>query len=148
MYGNIPGTVVRIVDLDGTISDDSWRLWLIDPQLPDSTEKYHNYHIHCSEDEVMNRHIVDQSPVPVFIMTARPAYLRQKTHTWLVTNRLRYKTMFMRPIEDHTPSVQLKENWVKQLYHNWMFGFENGYDDRADVVEMFNANGIKGVQVQ
>jgi uncharacterized HAD superfamily protein len=148
MYGIISGTVVRIVDLDGTISDDSWRLWLIDPQLPDSTEKYHNYHIHCDGDTVMNRHIVDDSPVPVFIMTARPEYLRQKTHTWLVTHRLRYKAMFMRPIENHVESVKLKEGWVKQLYFNWMFNFENGYDDRADIVEMFNANGIKGVQVQ
>lgn len=138
---------IRIVDLDSTISDDSWRLWLIDPNLPDGTEKYHSYHIHCDGDSVMNRYIVDESPCEVFLLTARPEYTRQKTVDWLRDNDLRYTALMMRPNDSHISSVHLKRNWVEKLHRNWMFEFENGYDDRQDIVDMYNSYGIKGILV-
>lgn len=144
MYAN---TKVRIVDLDSTISDDSWRLWMIDPQLPDGTDKYQAYHIHCDGDELINRYIVDDSPCEIVFMTARPECVRQKTVNWLRQNKIYYKVLLMRPNDDHCPSVQLKRRWVKALRNNWMFEFEKGYDDRQDIVNMFNKNGVKGILV-
>ena len=49
---------IRIVDLDNTISQDDWRHWMIDPQAADGEHKYHEYHLHCIGDSVINRHFV------------------------------------------------------------------------------------------
>lgn len=136
---------VRIVDLDSTVSDDRWRQWLIDEAQPDTTEKYHAYHVHCDKDKVINRHIVDDSPVPVIFLTARPEYLRGKTERWLKENSLDCIALMMRPNDDHTPSPVLKESALYQIER--LFKVEKAYDDRPDVVAMFRFNGVEAVLV-
>lgn len=138
-------TKVRIVDLDSTISDDKWRQWMIDPSQDDSNEKYHSYHLHCDKDHVINRHIVDDSPVPVVFLTARPEYLRKKTEDWLDRNELNYQSLLMRSNHDHSPSPQMKKRAVDTIAI--LFDFERAYDDREDVVQMFRQSGIEAVLV-
>lgn len=137
--------LVRIVDLDGTVSDDSWRLWMIDWKEPDSVAKYHAYHIHCDRDHVINRSVVDDSPVPVVFLTSRPEYLRRKTAQWLFENNLSHIALLMRGNEDHTPSPQLKKSALVQI--RAFFEIERAYDDREDVVQMFLANSVEAILV-
>ena len=144
MQLNLPH--VRIVDLDSTISDDMWRLWLIDPTAPDSESKYHAYHCYASEDKPINRYIVDESPAPVVLLTARPEYLRQKTVEWLERHGFDYSLLLMRANDDHRPSAVMK----KELVENTVFKIarvERAFDDREDVIEMYQSIGIKGVLV-
>jgi hypothetical protein len=136
---------VRIVDLDSTVSDDRWRQWLIDPSQPDSNDKYHAYHIHCDQDPVINRHLVDESPVPVVFVTARPEYTRQKTCEWLREHNLRYIALVMRPDDDNSPSPVLKQRALLELER--IFEIESAYDDREDVIEMFLHHNIKAILV-
>jgi hypothetical protein len=138
-------TPVRIVDLDSTVSDDVWRQWMIVPDEPDSNEKYHAYHVHCDRDYVINRHIVDESPVPVVFLTARPEYLRKKTTDWLAANKLKHLSLLMRSNSDHTPSPEMKKRALSSIarFHT----VERAYDDRPDIVAMYRAQGIEGVLV-
>lgn len=136
---------IRIVDLDNTIAEDDWRHWMIDPAAEDGEHKYHEYHLHCDGDKVKNRHIVDESPVPVFFMTARPEYVRHKTATWLRDNNFSYKALIMRPNDNHEHSVELKRKLTLDLLK--LFKVERAYDDRKDIIEMFQSLGIKGVLV-
>ena len=138
-------TEIRIVDLDSTVSDDSWRLWMIHPQEPDSNEKYHSYHIHCDKDQVINRDIVDSSPVPVVFLTARPEYLRKKTTDWLAANNFSYLSLVMRSDSDHTPSVEMKKRALEKI--TLLHTVERAYDDRIDVVHMYRDNGVEAVLV-
>ena len=138
-------TRVRIVDLDSTISDDLWRQWMIDPSQPDGDAKYHTYHLHCDRDRVMNRHIVDDSPVAVIFLTARPEYLRQKTQEWLSDHGFEYVALVMRANNDHTPSPEMKKNALAQIRR--LFEVERAYDDRKDVVQMFRENGVEAILV-
>lgn len=137
---------IRIVDLDSTITDDTWRHWLIDLNMEDTNPaKYYAYHLHCDGDKVINRHIVDESPYDVFFVTARHEYVREKTKRWLDDNGLKYKALVMRGNDDHQSSVDLKRKTVQFLKE--YFEFENAYDDRKDIVEMYNSIGIKGILV-
>ena len=136
---------IRVVDLDSTVSDDKWRQWLIDPQAEDGENKYHAYHIHCDRDSAINRHIVDESPVPVFFVTARPEYVRQKITNWLREKNFKYQALIMRPNGNHQHSVDLKRKLISDLL--MMFEIERAYDDRADIIEMCKELGLRGILV-
>jgi hypothetical protein len=136
---------IRIVDLDNTVSDDAWRHWLIDPEAPDGLHKYHEYHLHCGGDTVMNRHIVDEAPCKVFFMTARPEYMRLKTRRWLEDNDLRYHALIMRPNDNEEHSAEMKRKFTLDLLK--LFKIEKAYDDRQDIVHMYNSIGVKGILV-
>jgi hypothetical protein len=139
-----PNTI-RIVDLDNTISDDAWRHWLIDPEAPDGLHKYHEYHLHCGGDNVMNRHIVDEAPCKVFFMTARPEYMRLKTRRWLEDNNFSYDALIMRPNDNEEHSAEMKRKFTLDLLK--LFKIEKAYDDRQDIIKMYNSIGVKGILV-
>lgn len=142
---NMEPNAIRIVDLDNTVSDDAWRHWLIDPEAPDGLHKYHEYHLHCGGDTVMNRHIVDEAPCKVFFMTARPEYMRLKTRRWLEENDLRYHALIMRPNDNEEHSAEMKRKFTLDLLK--LFKIEKAYDDRQDIVHMYNSIGVKGILV-
>lgn len=136
---------VRIVDLDSTVSDDSWRQWMILPEESDSNEKYHAYHIHCSEDELINRWIIDESPVPIIFLTARPEYMREKTEQWLKKNNITPLLILMRANDDHSSSPKMKKRAMEDISR--FVSFECAYDDREDVVQMYRNLGVEAVLV-
>jgi hypothetical protein len=137
---------IRIVDLDNTISNDHWRNWLVDPSQEKPLDIYHNYHIHCKYDEVMNRYIVDESPCPVVFLTARPEYLRAETKHWLQNNHLKYSGLIMREANNHEHSVDLKRKAIWRL-NNYGVKIEKAYDDRTDIIQMYRDIGVRGVLV-
>jgi hypothetical protein len=137
---------IRIVDLDRTITDDTWRYWLIDPSLPDTDpNKYYAYHLHCGGDTVINRYIVDESPVDVFFLTARHEYVRKQTTDWLHNNHFKYKALIMRYDHNHVPSAQMKRQAVQSLMHSYQI--EKAYDDREDIINAYAELGVEGMLV-
>jgi hypothetical protein len=138
---------IRIVDLDRTITDDRWRYWLINPRLPDTDPtKYYAYHNHCGGDEVINRHIVDESPVDVFFLTARHEYVRWQTMNWLHKNGFDYKALLMREDDNHESSAKMKQKKVAELMKTYTI--EGAYDDRLEILNAYTQLGIKGVWVR
>ena len=50
---------MTIFDLNGTLSNDKWRQRFIDSSLPDNDpRKWHEYHVNCINDDLMNTHLV------------------------------------------------------------------------------------------
>ena len=135
--------MIRIVDLDSTVSDDRWRLWLIDHLAVGHHKKYHAYRIHCDQDVPMNTWIVDESPYPVVFLTARPEYIRYKTEKWLDENFFSPYELWMRPNDDYRYSPDLKRDFIRHDGRK----IEKAFDDRKDVVEMYQKMGVEGVLV-
>lgn len=134
---------VRILDLDGTISDDRWRRWLIDHQAPTVDQMYHHYHIQLDQDEFCNRWTLDCGN-PIVIITARPEYLREKTVRWLERHNVKFQQLLMRPEGDHRPSPMLK---LALIADNDLREIEYAFDDREDVIAAFRSIGIPCAQI-
>ena len=137
---------IRIVDLDSTIADDRWRMWLIDPHMEDGADKYHYYHLHCHDDPVINRWIVDECLHDVVFLTARPERMRKETKAWLDRHELSHLALLMRSDEDERHSMVMKRDVVQLLKKQ--FEIEKAFDDRWDIVQMYNECEIEGVFVK
>lgn len=133
----------RVLDLDGTISDDRWRRWLIDPQAATVDEMYHHYHLHLDQDQFVNKWTLD-CDVPIVILTARPEYTRELTMRWLERHNVEFQQLLMRPEGDHRSSPLLKLGLIAE--HN-LQEIEYAFDDREDVIAAFRSVGIPCAQI-
>jgi len=135
---------VRVVDLDGTISDDRWRRWLIDEGESEVDRVYHHYHIHLEGDEFVNRWVVRCPDRPVVLVTARPAYLREASERWLKKNGIQFHSLLMRPEGDHSTSPELKLKLIDLAGLEVDFAF----DDRTDVISAYRSRGYSTIHLQ
>jgi len=134
----------RIIDLDNTISDDSWRIPRINWKKENMMERYHNYHTSCLFDEFKNKHVIETES-KLIVFTARPVLYREQTAMWLNRNKINWRNIYMRPNNDHTHSIDLKEGMLLQMFSDFNIGpdsIEQAFDDRQDVIEMFVGYGI------
>ena len=139
-----------IFDLDGCISDDRERLPLIDHSKDDPWKEYHDK-CHC--DPLINGHLVSigkHLAVPI-IFTLRPESVRRKTEWWLKNVAgMPTEFLFMRKEDEHcTPSVELKENYLRKLeqaFHPAPLEIVLALDDQRDILDMYESFGIKTIQ--
>jgi hypothetical protein len=140
-----------ILDLDGTISNDAWRLDRIREDVPSSFEKYHAYHSLSAFDEVMNEDLFRGTKHDVAIFTGRPILYQPVTEEWLKRNGIMYKVLMMRSLSDTRPAAELKQEFFVNLVKAHKEAFPknrlkvvSAYDDSMDVVRMFRKKcGIK-----
>jgi uncharacterized HAD superfamily protein len=130
------------LDLDGTISDDRWRKWLLEGEDKDG---WYKYFIHCDQDTLANQWILDSIKYDhnVIIVTSRPEYVREKTVSWLAKNGIRYNELLMRPSEVHIPAHEMKKIMIEESGHE----FVRAYDDNLEVLSMYQSLGIPAIQV-
>lgn len=134
-----------ILDLDGCISNDAWRIPSINWQKQDPNDRYHDYHSLAPWDELGNRDLIDGHDDQITILTARPVSFRAATVEWLKRNDVPFRHLIMRNIDDHRPSVKLKETqlaWLRSHYGVPFTFIKAAYDDRPEVVEMYRSKGI------
>lgn len=135
-----------ILDLDNCISDDEWRIPLIDWTQRDPIRRYAKYHAAAPADECGNRHLFEGRAAAVF--TARPECYRAQTATWLREKGVPVRHLFMRPMRDHRPSRLLKMAQLARLLSAYRVTgppselIVAAYDDRADVVQMYREAGL------
>lgn len=139
-----------IFDLDNCIADDEHRIKFIDWSKSGS-ERYELYHAHHIHDRCVDDHFPQflKGVEPIFI-TGRPEKFRQSTLLWLGKNGILVNaaehSLWMRPDGCEYDSVRLKLNVIKHLEHAHGIKPEQilvAYDDREDVVAMYNAHGVK-----
>ena len=140
-----------ILDLDNTISDDSWRIPLINWKEQCKVRRFLSYHLGCKYDLAGNNHLWEEAD-DVVIFTARPYFFQSMTKKWLKDKGIQPKVrdIFFRPNNSTLPSPMLKNIFLQGLlYMNGMRKeeIECAYDDRPDVVEMYKASGINAKQV-
>lgn len=145
-----------IYDLDGTIADDRHRLSLIKKDLPNSAAgKFAAYHAHLGDDkpfESLLNFLIKDLKNPnciVEIWTARPEMTKDFTFKWLrkhikvkIGGRIMWPDVKIRfrGDDDHRSSVDLKSQWLSELYEECTKGSDQitsiiFYDDRLDVLQ-------------
>lgn len=140
-----------IFDLDNCLSNDIARIPLIDWSQDDPEKRYAAYHAQCGEDDAGNLNVyrrVTATHIPVFL-TARPVEVALQTRAWIshwlgVSN----PRIMMRNRGDSRPSVDVKRWQLDQLFDSYGIKLEDikvAYDDRQDIVDMYNGFGIVGM---
>lgn len=160
---NLKHTKIAVVDLDGCLFDDDWRLSLIDGWgLGD--EGFARYHNSISGDAPVKHAMEVLIPALIengykfIVCTARPEKYRSVTHDMLskhYPSMLNHTlTMLMRPNGDITPSpllkVQLIHDYLKDDVraddrHSEEVLMRIGVDDRHDVLEEYSKIGFRAV---
>ena len=139
-----------VFDLDGCLSDDSWRLPLIGhhPNAEDH-DGYDEYQSSLHLDKFVNKHHVDRAIErgdTIIIVTARPERYRDETSKWLIKNNIPYYKLYMRREGDKDKSPEVKKKAIANFIKSHFVPIENiyaVYDDREDVIEAYKELGIQ-----
>lgn len=141
---------VIIVDIDGTISDNSHRMHLI----LTSPKKWKEFFDESSndppyEDVYWLVNLLFETDNTIIFVTARPENEREKTISWLKKYNLdgKYKKLYMRSEGDFRDDFIVKKELLQKIR-------SDGYDpfialeDRNNVVKMWREEGISCFQVR
>ena len=135
-----------ILDLDGTISDDTWRRDRIPSQVDDS-QGWDYYHEGSIDDKPMNIHLVGYKNI---VITSRPCKFRTITMEWLAKNGVEYTVLLMRNQGDIRPAWQVKQDalqYLRDIYDIHNKDIDVAYDDNEDVCAMYKRQGINCVKI-
>lgn len=135
-----------ILDLDGTISDDTWRRGRIPSNVEDS-KGWDNYHQGLIHDRTINLHMVGKRNI---IITSRPSKFRPQTIEWLQKHNIEFSILLMRIAGDLRPSWQVKQDAIehlREIYEIHNKDIDIAYDDDPDVCAMYKRQGIRCEQV-
>lgn len=136
-----------IIDLDNCISDDGWRMPMINPAEPDIFKRYHPYHRLMARDYYKNQQVVPDNGILIF--TARPNFYRSQTETWLRANKINVTHLIMRNDDDHRSSVDVKRAMLLNLAH-YDISLQQitlAVDDHYPVIQMYREHKINAVNV-
>ncbi len=136
----------KILDLDGCISDDSYRIPRIKWNEEDPTARYHDYHMLCGFDRPANFDLFKPDPTQsILILTARPRMVEGITIEWLRRNEIDWSHLLMRETNEHTHSAELKRRQLLSLpsFGIQLIDIDIAYDDRPEIIEMYRSFGIR-----
>lgn len=135
-----------IWDLDNCLSNDAWRIPMIDHSLKGG-EQWARYHAACGGDKPGNLDVFDAirithaDCVPIFI-TGRPEAMRQTTHAWIRRHlHVEMPEIMMRDEALEESSVDLKRRHVRALKARGAMPVL-AFDDREDIVQMYASESI------
>lgn len=141
---------VTLWDLDNCLSDDGWRIPMIDWSATHPDDRYAKYHAHMAQDFAGNLATFVAYRVegytPVFV-TARPFAFFLDTQRWLHENlgvSLSPGQLRMRPNGDHRPSADIKRQLVADIPPARVLC---AFDDHPEVVRMYRELGMRAVQM-
>lgn len=131
-----------IFDLDGTLSDTSWRDHFI------TEGKWDEFFDHCGGDPV-NKPVAELLSAVftaghrILIITGRPERVRKTTEAWLLNNVIMYDKLYMRKDDDRRSDAEFKSEILESVTEPILFAV----DDNVDTVKMFKEHGITCFQV-
>ncbi|QJB22110.1 hypothetical protein XccvBFoX7_gp52c [Xanthomonas phage FoX7] len=141
-----------IFDIDGCIADDEWRFQFCqEDESPDV--RYEHYHAASGRDQALSaglsawHGVRSTGAFPIFI-TARPEKFRAITENWLLNHIgvdvAKDGALFMRHNGDTGGSVDIKSNITAEIINaanetRHQIKIIAAYDDRADIVTMYNS---------
>lgn len=152
--------VFIVIDLDGCVADDRWRLPLIRHDMEPCDEKWNDYHTVSRQDKPLRDAVAfikakyefavanhPHQEVSLQVFTARPAKFEQQTELFVKETFPDCNFMVhMRPNNNVDTAPVLKYNMLR---HVSQFGKVHcAFDDREDVCRMFAAQGIKAYQFE
>ena len=132
-----------ILDLDTTISDNNWRLELLNDKKIDWEE----FHSLSSQDKVIPhtqfliQTLVDQN-IEINIFSGRPESTRAQNEEWLGNHKIKFSRMFLRPNPERIRNCLLKERFLSELIELSHKKILFALDDDPAVINMYEANGV------
>jgi phosphoglycolate phosphatase-like HAD superfamily hydrolase len=139
-----------IVDIDGTIADNSNRIHHIKKEKKDWTSYKNNLHqdkVHT--DIVFILHCLKMAGCRLVLCTGRDEEERSSTVQWLKNNYLDdlFEKLYMRQSRDYRPDVIIKKELLDDIKKD---GYEPTivFEDRDGVVNMWRKEGLRCLQVQ
>jgi hypothetical protein len=141
---------IVICDLDNCISDDGWRMGLInwDEEVPE--KRYAAYHAICWQDKPNLAHLERLQVVAfhadtIAFVTSRPEEFRSVTYNWIVQNcklpACKTVWLMMRSNNDHRSSAAIKSEVASKFIADG-HSIVAAFDDRDDVLTAYAKLGI------
>lgn len=127
----------RILDIDGCIAHDAWRIPQIDWSTDDLFKRYDAYHRLSPRDKAGNIDLFLLVEEPIVVLTSRPVHYRALTAVWLKRNGCRYAALIMRNNDDHRRSTDVKRDQVRALPEYGVTAVSCAYDDRPEILRMY-----------
>ena len=106
---------VLVVDIDGVIADASAHQHFLNSE----SQKWEEFYEASLHSRVLRegKELVKglSELIPIFLMTARPSYLLEKTVFWLNQNEIFWDALLMREGEDNRSSPEVKLDLLRDL---------------------------------
>lgn len=135
-----------LVDLDGTITDNTHRLSLI------KEKRWDEYFVRAKDDLPHQKEIdlVNEfytHGFGIILTTGRPEKTRELTVTWLGKYKVKWNHLFMRKDKDFRKNPLVKKDHLDEI---WALGYTPilGLDDHPVVIKMWNEAGINGMYLE
>lgn len=137
-----------LFDIDGTLSDPSEFLHLIQ-EPPKKWKEWHNnvqnHGVH--HDIVSQMRMMWDYRYIIFLVTARSEICRPGTIEWLDKHKINeYHGLIMRDNKDFRPDHEVKLDVLTKL-RNDGYDVKFAFEDRDQVVQMYRNNGVRCFQV-
>jgi hypothetical protein len=151
-------TDYAIVDLDGTISDCSWRVLFatdakMEPDRAKKQQRWDEFHQRCGQDEP---HLGELLLVRAWIkagnrvafLTGRPVRFQAITQDWLQAYGLPVTNLFMRGNTDLRPTAEFKLSVMLKIQESLKPGDRIAFvlEDKQNIVDMWRASGFTCLQ--
>ena len=136
-----------ILSLDNTISDDSWRVPMIDWTEQDAMARNNEYHLLSAFDVAGNEWLWQSNDHKIVVLTSRPKFYAPITLQWLKNIDVEPACLIMRENNDYSSGPDLKHKQLNAFYKRMEAGPEDivgAYDDCQEVVEMYCSEGLQG----
>lgn len=133
-----------IVDIDGTIADNTHRQHFMNLQ----PKNWNEFFIECHKDEPIVPVIEMIQKLcrkyKILVVTGRPEKYRQLTNFWLIKHKVPCDNLYMRKCGDYRPDHEIKLDILDIIRreHDILLAI----DDRQSVVDMWRRNGILCLQ--
>lgn len=142
------GKPLYIFDFDGTLSDPSHRHHFIAGEKKD----WRGYFAACGRDEPIRSTIrtlraLVRDGAEVQIWTGRSDEVQEESLKWLSIHVGYGLPLKMRPADDHTPDVEVKRWWLRNLSISDRVRLAAVFEDRSSVVKMWREEGVTCYQV-
>jgi hypothetical protein len=158
-----------IFDIDNCLANDEWRIPLINWAADNPDDRYAKYHAAAYGDAAHNADKLAAAMIEghgIIFLTARPTRYAKATEAWLddvlfpaalshvsaINSSARSQgwTLIMRNNGDHRHSHALKESQLNQLVSHYEVSLRDvavAYDDRQEVIDMYQARGIPATRL-
>ena len=139
---------VVVFDIDGTLSDPTHRMHLVNGKKKDYDIFFNLVHLDDPHYDMIDlTETFDDAFYTIVLCTGRPERTRKDTEEWLHKHDVKYVELYMRPDGDHRPDYKLKvqqlEQVVRQFAWPWVW-----FEDRDGVVKALRKEGVRVLQVK
>jgi hypothetical protein len=142
-----PGRCV-VVDIDGVIADASGRQHFL--HRADGRRDWRGFFGAVGDDPPLAAvptvlGLLDEA-VTIVLLSARPAWVFDRTVEWLERYRIHHHLLVIRGDDDHAAATEFKRGVVAALVEQG-FEIECAIDDDEQIVDMYRREGIVGLYV-